>query len=466
MADKEGVPTGRQRRWIGADILWIAALMVYVLAGIGLVPFHADESTMIMMARDYYAQFVAGDLNQVLYHDPPLDATAQHLRLLNGTLAKDLIGLATHLAGYGVADLNEQWLWGAGWDWNVDNGHMPTEGLLLAARWPSSLFAALSVLLMFGLGWQWGGRWMAYPASLLFALHPVILIQGRRAYQEGGLLFFSLVMVFLAVAWGRAVVRGQRYLRPKVPWRLMWGGALLLGIVAGLNVASKHSGAVPPAAAFLALFFFVIWRMRVGRWQALSALVIGGIVALGVFLLLNPAWWDAPLTRVGEVLALRNGLVADQQVAFPESVYPDVGARLVGLLHGLTDAPPVYYEAPWWADFPVIQDQIATYTASPWTGIQYGVNGLTTALSLAQFGLALVGLGWLWGALRRGEIAGLALGLWLVLTLALIVGTIPLAWQRYLVPLYPIEILLAGIGLGGLARRIVTARRRPGPAPA
>ena len=311
---------------------------------------------------------------------------------------------------------------------------------------------------MFGLGRQWGGRWVAYPASLLLSLHPVILIHGRRAYMEGALLFFSLLVIWLAVAWGR------RLARPDVARRWVWGGALGLGLVAGLTVASKHSGAVAVAAAYLALAIFGVWRVRVGWRGLLIVLLVSGLVALGVFLLLNPAWWDAPLTRAGEVLRLRGGLVADQQAAFPEAVYPDVGARLVGLLDGLTVAPPVYYEAPWWADFPVIQAQIAAYTASPWTGIQYGVNGLTTALSLAQFGLALIGLWLALGALRRGELAGLALGLWLVLTLALILSTIPLDWQRYLMPLYPIEILLAAIGLGELARRIVTARRRPAPA--
>jgi hypothetical protein len=97
------------RRWlIGADILWIFALMIYVLAGTRQVPFHGDESTLIMMSRDYYYQFIAGNLAQVTYHDPPLNATEQQLRLLNGTVPKYLIGLAWHVAGFTVDDLNDR----------------------------------------------------------------------------------------------------------------------------------------------------------------------------------------------------------------------------------------------------------------------------------------------------------------------------------------------------------------------
>ena len=174
--------TSRIARWlVGADILWVAALMVYVLLGTALVPFHADESTQIMMSRDYHYQFVAGDWDAVQYHDPPLNATEQQLRLLNGTVSKLLFGAAWDLAGYSVNDLNEQWLWGADYRWNVENGHRPADDLLVAVRRVSALAGALAVAVMFGVARLWQGRLAAYPTSALLATHGGVLMHIRRA---------------------------------------------------------------------------------------------------------------------------------------------------------------------------------------------------------------------------------------------------------------------------------------------
>ncbi|MBN1963520.1 MAG: phospholipid carrier-dependent glycosyltransferase, partial [Anaerolineae bacterium] len=408
------------------DALWLLALMLYVLGGMTLVPFHGDESTLIMMSRDYHYQFIARDLSLVTYHAPPLDATEQHLRLLNGTVPKYLIGFGWHLSGFTVDDLNEQWLWGAGWDWNVENGHMPSDGLLRAARLPNALLTALSVPLLFLLARMWGGHWVAYPASLLFATHPAILLHGRRAYMEAPLLFFGLLTVLLAASWGRWLLRHPDYRR----WPgIAWPGGAFGGVmaVAGLAVASKHSGAVIAAAAWLAglgtggLWLFVSEKVA-GLWRA-ALLLIGNVVlsvvlTWMVFYVLNPAWWSTlgvtwwpdSVERAGEVLALRADLLNGQVSAFPEAVYPNFGARLVGLVGQLSVQPTAYYEVPAWADY--IADSIATYQASPWTGIQYGTNGLTTLLGLSLLGLTGIGIVRLVLALRRGDALAITLAMW------------------------------------------------------
>ena len=443
------------KRWLpGADILWIFALMVYVLVGTATVPFHGDESTQIMMSRDYHTLFLQGDLSRVLYHDPPLDATEQHLRLLNGTLPKYLFGLAWHLAGFTVDDLNDQWVWGAGWDWNVANGHKPADALLLVARWPSALLTALSVVLMFALAMLWGGRWMAYPASFLLALNPVVLLNGRRAMMEGSLLFFSLLTMLLAAWLGRRLVRTSRLLRRDV------AGMLALGGAAGLTMASKHSGLVPVLAAYMALAVLGFGRSRVRGWRLAVWGLCSVLLAGGIFLALNPAWWSDPVGRGLEVLQLRQALVADQAAAFPDAVYRDVPGRLGGLLTQLSTAPPAYYEVSDWAAY--IADAIRAYQASPWTGIQYGVNALTTLVGAGVFLLALVGMVCLIWQMRALHPIALVIGLWALLTVLMIAAAVPLAWQRYYMPLYPIEALLAGAGIAWLWRA-VTVRRRPAP---
>lgn len=449
----------RRRRWLrGADLLWNVALMAFVLGGVALVPFHGDESTLIMMSRDYYYQFITGDWQQVFYHDPPLNATEQHLRLLNGTLPKYLIGLAWHVAGFQVGDLNDQWDWGADWDWNVASGRMPSAALLAAARWSAALPGALSVPVMFALGWRWGRRRVAYPASFLLATHGVILIHVRRAYMEAALQLGSL-LVILAAAWWmeRLAHRGEGARRWLLP-------ALALGMASGLALASKHSGAVPVIAAGLGVLSAAVRLPRFARRQALGGLAIAAALVVAVFLALNPAWWSDPIGRAGEVLRLRADLVAEQAALFPDAAYSDLPARIGGLIAQVTIADPAYYEVASWAG--PLSDGIAAYEASPWTGIRYGQGGAgdvagAILLLLAAAGVARLGRDW------RTWAAAPVIGLWALLTVLFILAAVPLAWQRYVLPLLPVIILLAAGGLGWVLTLLmqVIARRRPAPAP-
>ena len=92
---------------------WLILLVLYVLAGTADAPFHGDESTQIFMSRDYAYQFIEHDYDKLAYNPTPVSATEQELRLLNGTVNKYLIGLAWHLTGMNISNINEQWDWGA-----------------------------------------------------------------------------------------------------------------------------------------------------------------------------------------------------------------------------------------------------------------------------------------------------------------------------------------------------------------
>src|SRR5579859_5136115 len=98
--------------------LYVGILVMYVLAGCALVPFHGDESTILYMSRDFDTLFLRGDLAHIEYRDPPpVDdpeaATKQDLRVLNGVTSKYLYGMAWWLSGFTAHDLNQQWIWGA-----------------------------------------------------------------------------------------------------------------------------------------------------------------------------------------------------------------------------------------------------------------------------------------------------------------------------------------------------------------
>jgi 4-amino-4-deoxy-L-arabinose transferase-like glycosyltransferase len=406
-------------------VIWLVILGLYMLAGTTLTPFHGDESTQIFMSRDYADQFMQRDLSAIAYRDPPRVSTEQELRLLNGTLNKYLIGLAWHSGGFGVADLNEQWDWGAGWDYNQQNGHMPSAALLQAARWPSSLLMAAGVVVVFVLGWVAGGPLTAYLASLYYALCPPLLVNGHRAMMEGSLTFFSLLTVLCGVWFAR---QGT------------WWAAAVLGVAAGLAVASKHSAVFAVVGVLVGV---ILNHKSTKDTKQFLKLFFSGFVAFIVFYAVNPAWWGDPFTRAGQVLTLRQELLTLQSEVF--GGYADPLDALAGFGRQVLVALPQYYEVSGWEGF--ISEQIAAYEASPWRGVSIG----GTMLGALVLGVMLV-MG-AWGLLRRlcDSAVGVVGGWVLAVVLSTLLLT-PLEWQRYYVPAYPAVGLLAAVGATQLWR--------------
>ena len=106
------------------------------------------------------------------------------------------------------------------------------------------------MIVIFALGQMLGGRPVAYLASLYYALNPALLIEGRRAMMEGSLTFFSLLTV-LAGIW---LLQKRR-----------WWTAILLGIAAGLALASKHTAVFTVVRSVWVCALFIRW------WNGLSS---------------------------------------------------------------------------------------------------------------------------------------------------------------------------------------------------
>jgi 4-amino-4-deoxy-L-arabinose transferase-like glycosyltransferase len=386
--------------------------MLYILAGTAITPFHGDEATQIFMSRDYAYQFMQRDFARLAYRDPPGGDQEQHLRLLNGTINKYLIGLAWHISGFAPEDINEQWDWGADWDYNRQNGHAPSDALLRAARWPSSILLAGGVVVMFALGDALGGRTTAYLASLYYALCPPLLLNGHRAMMEGSLTFFSLLTVLCGVWFA-----GRR----------SWVAALMLGVSAGLALASKHSAVFAIVAVYSACLILNhkgtkdTKRIFVSSWLKI---LISTVFALVLFYVLNPAWWGDPITRAGQVLGLRQELLSIQTSVF--GGYASPLDALGGFTRQVLVVLPQY---------------------SVWRGVSVGGSLLGAALLV---GMLVVGL---WALVRRlGDPAKRVIGAW---ALAVVLSTLlltPVEWQRYYVPAYPAVGLIGAFGVTSTLR--------------
>jgi 4-amino-4-deoxy-L-arabinose transferase-like glycosyltransferase len=418
------------------DLVYLLLIAAYVLAGTPLAPFHGDEATQISMSRDYAYQFQQRDLDLVRFRDDAPSPGEQYLRLINGSINKYTVGLAWHLAGLSVNDVNEQWDWLANWDYNQTTGHAPSPALLAAARWPSALFLATSVAVVFALGHVMGGRPVAYFASLCYALNPIVLLNGRRAMMEGSMLLFGLLVVLV----------GLWFLR-----RPSWTQALLLGLAAGLALAAKHTNLFIVGAVFAACVLYPLVQ-RIARPTRESAvhfsparsallLVFAAFITAFVFYLLNPVWWGgSPIEHTVFILKLRGDLLGGQMAAF--GGYAGRLDQLGGMFRQVFVALPQYYEAPGWGEW--IADQIARYKSSPFQGVSIGGSLPGALLLLALFVYGVL-------AFLRDRAAPLSsrwlLILWgLVMLLSTSLLT-PLEWQRYYLPAYPAVGLFAAFGL-------------------
>ena len=428
-------------RWL--DTLWLVLLGLYVLAGMPIASFHGDEPMHIYMSHDYATAFIYREPQRLMVNPPYYIDSDPQLRLLNGSVTRYTIGLSWHLAGMTNGDLPPApgWDWGLDYETNVATNHRPSERMLLAGRIPSTLFLILSIPIMFALGWQLGGRPLAYIASGLYALNPIVLLNGRRAMMESPTLFFGLLVILIAVMISR---------RRAEAGRVSWGWWLGLILGSALAIASKHTAVVFVAAAFIWIFVAEISRRQ---WRALPLLALRlavcGAAALALFVALSPALWNDPVARFQDLIAVREELLDIQVDDRPTSI-PLRGFLLVA--HPYI-APLAHFELEHWRDFAPITAEIERYMASPLSGLQLGVIGGGLLMLLAGVGLVAL---W-WRPIPSEQILGLLL--WLLITIAYLMIN-PLPWQRYYLPIIPIYILLSGIGLllvgRWLARRLPT----------
>jgi hypothetical protein len=426
--------------------------------GTRAVPFHGDESTQVYMGRDYYIQFIQGDVGQLAYSPTPPYPADQELRLYNGSLPKYIFGFISTQMGYTLNTWVVPYDWGADYDYNLREGHIPAPENLYQTRLGSVIGLVIGLWGLFALGDTLGGRWVAYLVSFYYAVHPVILLNGRRAMMEGYLTGFSILVVLFGV-W---VLQRQTHIMPFN--RRDMGLYALFGIISGLCLASKQTALFIVASVFFALICWGLWGI-VRSSQApirrvtlthLLATFSSGMVALLVFYILNPVWWGADPFYLGNLIfTLRTNLLNGQVQAF--GGYADFGAKLRGFLDFSLVATPQYYEVSDWQIH--ISEQIALYETSIWRGISIGgswVGAIVFATCV------------LWGILSLSRNVGNYQAKWVLLwwglaMFALTLLLTPLEWQRYYLPIYPVIGLMGACGIANIVRLGISKWQKPNP---
>ncbi len=421
--------TNRRRLFDG---LFIAVLIVYLLAGIRAVPFHGDESTIIYMSHDWWTLW--RDPLSLRYQpeiSPSPAAMDQDLRVLNGVLSKYAIGALLSAAGFPESALNTPWNWEIDWWENLYYGALPSLPVLFISRLSSALFAVLGLAFFFAAAKKLLGRGGGYLATLILTLLPAFLLNSRRAMFEGAFLFgmgFLLLMTLRLLQ------------RPDQRWR--WVG---LGVAAGLVVAAKHTGVFWAASVGIVVIVYTVKRPA---WFTANA-GLSVLVALGVFFALNPVWWGDP-TIASSVVHLRARFL-DQLPQVSMFNFASPLERAIGLLE-LPLAPAQYAEGNQgdWATW--LSPEIAIYGLSPLHGIPIP---LPVGAVLSSVGLFVF--------VRQKRLISFVVISIVVFTALVLFVTNPLAWQRYYLPLaMPLALLMAA-GIVTLARALsrLISRRSP-----
>ncbi len=409
------------------DSIYVGVLILYVLAGVWLVPFHGDESTIIYMARDWYILTHFRDLRSVLYNPalkPQTQALEdQELRLLNGTLSKDGIGIGLSLAGITIDKLPGPWAWGFDWWVNRYYGHLPDNVVLFVSRLTSAWMTMLSVALVFVIARRLAGRGPAWIGTFVYATLPAVLLNGRRAVFEGATLLTLSLFILVAIELARRM-RANR----KTPVLRNW---LLLGAAAGLAMAAKHTAIVVIGPAFIMLLCLDWKRLLV----TIRDMALASVVAAIVFLALNPAWWGAPLQMPGVVFELRSRMMGIQSSFYDE--FAAVHNRLTAPLN-LGFGRPQYYEDAQFDWTQWIGGQISAYEAASLSGIDWHSLGVLTYV------FPVIGLLALLAARNAQRLV--FIGTTVFSTIA-IVATNTLPWQRYYLPLSACLAVSFGIGV-------------------
>ncbi len=425
-------------RW--ADGLWLALLSIYIVAGAAIVPFHGDEATLFYMGRDYHYLFVEGDLSKVVYNLRwPEERPELHLRMMNGSISKMAYGWVMAGNGRALSDYNTLWDWGEDYQENRERGKIPHAELLRQARLTSALQLALAAALFFKFVRMVLDEPTAYLASALFALHPSVLINGRRAMMEGSHLL-GLMLVLLAGAW---LLRERN-----------WRAYLLLGVCTGFAVASKHPNALPAGLIFLVCAAAPLSQLaqnKFRQWRAaaknLAGLLWAGILSLLVFVFLNPGWWRYPVEAAQLAIDLRSRLF-DKQLA-SRSAYESAAEQAQGFFDFVFAGAFQYFEVAEWATFDVIADQISNYESSGLAGLFIGGSGL-----LGVFCLALAALG-AFHIARSPKVRACdhaLLLVWMAGSALVALVVTPLAWARYYLPLVPALVILVSVAIVAFAR--------------
>jgi 4-amino-4-deoxy-L-arabinose transferase-like glycosyltransferase len=398
-------------------------ISAFYLAGTPAVPFHPDESTFLYMSSEF-KRLITSPLSMSWEASIPITPVMRY-RMIDAPLTRYLVGFGLTAAGLSFPEVD--WDWSASWYENLASGAVPSLQLLLFGRLILASLLPLSLVLLYLVALRLDGRLLGISAVIVFSTHPLVLLHTRRVMAEGLLVFTIILAVF-------ALLLADRH-------------PFLAGLAIAFAFNAKHTAGLLLPIGLLAAG----WSSKKtgANYRTIIMNLAKFLMGFGLLtLLLNPFLWKQPLSAARTALSQRQELV-DRQVADYERIAPDhvlgsYGLRTSVAIAQIYLAPPVFSEAGNYSQFTRSAEQAYAGTI----GSQLGRSPVTAGFML---GLTLLGL----GIAIRTSITGASTArrnsfILLLGFSALGIGMIfliPLAWQRYYLPLIPFISLFAGLGI-------------------
>ena len=395
-----------------------------------MIPFHPDESTQLYMSSDF--DWLWSEPLSLAYNSDRLEDPRQIYRVLDAPLTRYLLGFGRSLAG--LSALPVGWDWAKSWQDNATAGALPGQPLLNIGRVSLTLLLPFSLTFIYLAACSIRGRLSGFLAALLLGTHALVLVHARRAMAEGPLIL--AITGFLA----------SLCIADRRPW--------MVGLAAALAFNAKQSAIGLLPVGLIA----VVWLPTSipQKWERIvSNLIQFLIIFVGLTLALNPLFWQEPWLAARAAIQSRQDLLSrqfsDARQLFPEQVLESPWERGVMLLGHLYLAPPMFGEVGNYRAETAPAEK--AYLAVP--GHRLGRDPIGASLWL---GLSLLGMVWVGrGAFRAASPLRRQPALMLLATAFQAAGmvlAIPLAWQRYSLPLVPFACLWAGIGATILLKMI------------
>jgi 4-amino-4-deoxy-L-arabinose transferase-like glycosyltransferase len=415
---------------VGLAVVVFAASLAFFALDLRDPPF-VDEYAYI--SQSYYADlFLDGKTNDRAWLDPPgYDLVP---------LPKYLIGLALRAVGYGRPGPEAARLW-----YDDTSSVFGTPALLTAARTPSIVLGAVGCVAVFALGVLFRDARVGLVAALLLAINPLYRLHAHRAMSEAPCeTFLYTALLIAAWCWGRAF--GPR--GAAKPWLSI--GLIGAGIAAGLSVLAKFNGLL--ALMTLAVWVVLGWSLPGRSWTAKLAFALGAcfavVAAWFVFLGLNPfmtARPPAPLQPDAQALSEmsawrrfrflidhRRTMSEGQQKAFPHNALTTLPERAkVVAVQGFGRFGPL---GPARSDSTRRYDFSQDAGAFVWLPVCVAGLACSLVLGLRQYRAGDAPLAW-------------ATAAWALLSLAVVTVYLPMAWDRYQLPIQTPFSLLAALFL-------------------
>ena len=370
-------------------------------------------------------------------------------------LPKYLINLSLRV--HGQARPRREWaLW---WYEHTLESRFVTPATLHAARLPSILMGVLGCVSVFSLGVTAGDRRIGFLAAAFLAISPLYALHARRAMADVP----AEALVLATAALGLALVMKLR--RGGLGAVRLLALSVAVGGLGGLAVLAKLNGG-------LGLLLIAAWMIfaglapsrQVSKGRFAVALASIGVTALLVFVALNPFVTARPRSlgtvplldpkppnqtipeRLWEVVEHRVAVSRIGQASFPRDALPTLSQKAAVLaVQGFGRFGPL---GPRRSDSTRRFDWSQDRGAIAWLPLVLGGFVAWPAIGFAQR--------------RRGQpSAAWAIPLGFVVCVATVGAFLPLAWDRYLLPIQAMSGLMAAGAVVAVFDRLT---RRGGPA--